>query len=121
MRRADLEVALDWAAAEGWNPGLADADPFYSADPGGFRMGFVDGEPATAISVVRYGPAFAFLGLYICRPDLRGRGYGRATWAAGMATTEGRTVGLDGVVARQADYRRSGFFLANRNVRYTCM
>jgi hypothetical protein len=118
MRRADLDVALDWAAAEGWNPGLADADPFYSTDAGGFLMGFVDGQPATAISVVRYGPSFAFLGLYICRPDLRGRGYGLATWAAGMATTAGRTVGLDGVVDRQADYRRSGFVLAHRNVRF---
>jgi hypothetical protein len=119
MRPRDLDVAIEWAAAEGWNPGLHDADAFYGTDPDGFLMGFVDGEPATSISVVRYGPTFAFLGLYICRRDLRGRGYGLATWTAGMATAGDRTVGLDGVVARQADYRRSGFVLAHRNVRYT--
>ena len=119
MDRADLDIALDWAAAEGWNPGLGDAHAFHATDAGGFLMGRVDGEPATAISVVRYGAAFAFLGLYLCRPDLRGRGYGLATWTAGMATVPGRTVGLDGVVARQGDYGRSGFVLAHRNVRYT--
>ena len=28
MTRGQLDTAIEWAAAEGWNPGLADADPF---------------------------------------------------------------------------------------------
>ena len=32
MRRADLDIAIDWAAAEGWNPGLDDAEAFLAAD-----------------------------------------------------------------------------------------
>src|SRR5262245_49128429 len=36
MSRAELGLALDWAAAEGWNPGLDDATPFHVADPAGF-------------------------------------------------------------------------------------
>ena len=37
------EVALlvDWAAEEGWNPGLHDAPLFQAADPDGFIGGFV--------------------------------------------------------------------------------
>ena len=28
MSRAELEISVAWAAAEGWNPGLHDADSF---------------------------------------------------------------------------------------------
>lgn len=118
MRREDLDLAVEWAAAEGWNPGREDADSFFAADPAGYFMGFVGDKPVTAISVVSYGDDFGFLGLYICRPEFRGKGYGYATWQAGMAKLSGRTVGLDGVVAQQANYARSGFALAHRNVRY---
>ena len=38
MRRPELDLALDWAAAEGWNPGLRDADAFWAADPEGFWL-----------------------------------------------------------------------------------
>jgi hypothetical protein len=39
-------------------------------------------------------------------------------WQAGLAYLAGRTIGLDGVPAQQANYRRSGFALAYRNIRY---
>src|SRR3954447_6200713 len=116
--RRELELALEWAAQEGWNPGLSDAQCFHAADPDGFLLALRDGEPVASISVVRYGSDFGFLGLYIVRPDLRGRGYGYRLWQAGMARLEGRTIGLDGVVAQQDNYRHSGFSLAHRNIRY---
>lgn len=118
MKPEEVDIAIGWAEAEGWNPGRRDRDPFLAEDPEGFLMGFLDGEPATAISVVRYGPRFGFLGFYICRPDLRGRGFGWQTWQAGMARLGERTIGLDGVVAQQDNYRRSGFELAHRNIRF---
>lgn len=118
MTRAELALALDWAAAEGWNPGLDDADAFYAADPGGFLMGFLGEEPVGCISVVRYPADFAFLGLYIVRPPRRRQGHGLRLWQAGMARLGACNVGLDGVPAQQANYRRSGFTLAHRNVRW---
>jgi GNAT superfamily N-acetyltransferase len=121
MKRAEVGTAIDWAAAEGWNPGVHDADCFFAADAGGFLMGFLDDEPIASISVVRYGRAFAFLGLYIVTPEHRGRGYGIRAWSAGLEHLRGRTVGLDGVVAQQDNYRKSGFVLAHRNVRYQGM
>ena len=118
MTREDLALALDWAAAEGWNPGLADAECFHAADPDGFLVGEVDGAPAGCVSAVRYPGGFGFLGFYIVRPEFRGRGHGLALWRAAMARLQPGVVGLDGVVAQQANYRKSGFTLVHRNVRY---
>lgn len=118
MGRADLDRALDWAAAEGWNPGFDDARVFQAADPLGFFMGWRESEPVAAISVVAYDPGFAFLGLYLVRPDYRGRGFGLKLWQEALARRPVRCVGLDGVVAQQANYARSGFRLAYRNIRF---
>lgn len=115
--RAEVDVAIDWAAAEGWNPGLHDADCFFAADPEGFLIGLVDGEPVATISVVMYGEKDAFLGFYIVKPGFRGRGHGLEIWKAGMQRLAGRNVALDGVVAQQSNYRQSGFTLAWQNVR----
>lgn len=117
-RRDEVDLAVDWAAAEGWNPGWNDADCFLAADPGGFLVGEVGGEPVAVISAVRYGGDFGFVGFYIVRPQDRGKGHGLAIWKAAMQRLEGRLVGLDGVVEQQDNYRKSGFRLAHRNVRY---
>lgn len=118
MRRAELDLAVEWAAAEGWNPGLHDADAFWAADPEGFWLAELGGEPIASISVVRYGPDFGFLGFYIVRSEWRGQGHGYALWQAGMAHLGDRCVGLDGVVAQQENYRKSGFTQAHRNIRF---
>ena len=118
MRPEEIALASDWAAAEGWNPGLADAACFATVDPGGFLIGELDGAPAATISCVNYDERFAFLGFYIVRDDLRGRGYGLRIWNAAIAHARPRTIGLDGVVAQQGNYRKSGFQLAYANIRY---
>jgi predicted N-acetyltransferase YhbS len=118
-RREDLAIMTEWAAGEGWNPGLADAAAFLAADAEGFLLAEdADGQPVACISAVRQGQGFGFIGFYIVRPHLRGQGIGMALWQQAMARLAGRVVGLDGVVARQADYSRSGFRTAWRNVRY---
>lgn len=118
MTLADLERAIAWAGSEGWNPGLHDAATFYHTDPNGFFMGYVDDQPIASLSAVRYGHTFGFIGFYIVRPSYRGQGYGWQIWQVGMDYLKGRTVGLDGVVAQQANYQQSGFQLAYRNIRY---
>ena len=42
MSRQELDLAVDWAAAEGWNPGLHDANCFYAIDPNGFLIGLLE-------------------------------------------------------------------------------
>lgn len=118
MTLPELDLVLDWAAAEGWNPGHADAAAFHAADPDGFLLKTVNGQPAAAISVVNHSPDFAFLGLYIAAPEFRGQGHGWDVWQAGLAHAGDRTVGLDGVPEQQANYARSGFAPAGRTIRY---
>lgn len=118
LARGEVGLLRDWANREGWNPGPHDAAAFYDADPNGFFLGELGGEPVACISCVAYDDRFGFLGLYIVHDGYRGRGYGLAVWRAGMAHLGGRTVGLDGVVAQQENYRRSGFHYAHANVRY---
>lgn len=114
----EVGIMLDWAAAEGWNPGLDDAGAFRSADPEGFFMADVQGRPVAAISVVNHAPDMAFLGLYLCHPSHRGRGIGYALWQHALSHAGGRTVGLDGVAEQQANYSKSGFVRAGATTRY---
>src|ERR1700694_2550607 len=118
MRPDEISIAVNWAAAEGWNPGFADDACFAAADPEGFLIGELAGAPAATVSCVNYGASFAFLGFYIVREDLRGRGYGLRIWDAAIAHAGPRVIGLDGVVAQQENCRKSGFELAYANVRY---
>jgi GNAT superfamily N-acetyltransferase len=118
MRPDEISLAVNWAAAEGWNPGFADAACFAAADPEGFLIGELEGASAATVSSVNYSASFAFLGFYIVREDLRGRGYGLRIWNAAIAHAGPRVIGLDGVVAQQQSYRKSGFGLAYANVRY---
>jgi GNAT superfamily N-acetyltransferase len=118
MTATDITLAGDWAAAEGWNPGLNDAACFSTVDPDGFHIGELYGAAVSTISVVNYDAGFSFLGFYVVRPELRGRGYGLRTWHSAITHAGTRMVGLDGVVAQQDNYRKSGFVFAHRNIRY---
>lgn len=118
MTREEVDLAIEWAAREGWNPGLSDASAFYAADPEGFLIGRIGGEPVAICSAVRHGVDFGFIGCYIVAPHLRGRGYGLQIWKVAMQRLQGRCIGLDGVIEQQHNYARSGFNLAYRQVRY---
>ncbi len=118
MTRKELNIAVDWAAKEGWNPGLYDANAFYETDPDGYLMGFLRDEPISCISAVSYGGKFGFLGLYITKPEYRGKGYGIQIWNKAIDYLKTQNIGLDGVVAQQEKYKKSGFKNAHSNIRY---
>lgn len=119
MTPDELVTVLDWAAEEGWNPGLDDAPAFFAADPLGFFVAEVAGQPVAAISVVNHTPEFAFLGLYLCRPAYRGRGIGLALWRHAIAHAGARIIGLDGVPDQQDNYLKSGFQRFGATSRYS--
>jgi len=118
MSPEDLALAISWAEEEGWNPGQDDRDAFLAADPDGFLMGVTGETPVTSISAVAYDDSFGFIGFYICRPEWRGKGFGMKTWNAALDYLGNRTIGLDGVVEQQENYRKSGFAFAHRNIRF---
>ena len=118
MTLSEVELAVDWAAQEGWNPGLKDAVSFYEGDRQGFLIGLLNGEPIATISAVKYDEKFGFLGFYIVKSEWRGKGYGWQIWQRALDYLQGCNIGLDGVLAQQANYQKSGFKLAYRNIRY---
>jgi len=114
----DVELAAKWAEDEGWNPGLHDAQLYYQVDTSGFYIGYLDDEPIASISVVKYDNGFGFLGFYIVKPEYRGQGYGYQLWQKALTHLDGCNIGLDGVVDQQDNYKKSGFKLAHRNIRF---
>ena len=80
MTRPEAEVLGEWAAAEQWNPGLSDIPLAYDYDPEAFialRKGDV---MVGGGSILSYGGAAGFMGLFILRADLRRQGLGAVLW-----------------------------------------
>ncbi|MBG1270172.1 GNAT family N-acetyltransferase [Nostoc sp. WHI] len=119
MNRSEIDLAITWAATEGWNPGRYDAESFYQTDENGFFLGELNGEPAGCISAIAYDQHFGFLGFYIVKPQFRRQGLGMKIWKTGMDYLGAdRNIGLDGVVAQQDNYEKSGFQIAYNHIRY---
>ena len=110
--------AVEWAAAEGWNPGIDDAERFLAVDPEAFMATEAGGEIVGTVSCALYGERYAFIGFYIVRSDIRGQGVGTALFDRALERGGERVVGLDGVLEQQAVYASLGFELAYRNERW---
>lgn len=113
-----VDIAIEWAAKEGWNPGLDDAACFYATDQQGFLIGELDGQPVAVISAVAYDNRFSFMGFYIVKPEFRGKGYGMQVWRAALDYLGNRNIGGDGVLERIKDYETQGFKAYYKNRRY---
>jgi len=118
MTREECALAIEWAAKEGWNPGIHDAESFYAADPNGFFLAELNGKSVGCLSAVAYDDHFGFAGFYIVKPGLRSQGIGHHLIQKASVYMGNRTVGNDAVVAQQETYKKYGFRLAYRNVRY---
>lgn len=118
MKRADVDYAIKRAAAEGWNPGLHDAECFYAADPDGFFVARRGKAVEGCISAVAYGTSFGFIGLFIVEPELRGRRIGVELGRRAMHYLQGRTIGIDGVLNKVKNYEVLGFVKAYENIRF---
>lgn len=119
--REELDLAVEWAGREGWNPGLGDADVFWETDPEGFVCIERDGEVIGTGSVVSYGD-FGFMGFFIVREGLRGQGLGAPFWhwrkrRLRDRLSPGAAIGMDGVFDMQPFYAKGGFEFTHRNIR----
>ncbi|WP_430474237.1 GNAT family N-acetyltransferase [Thalassospira lucentensis] len=118
LKSDEFPLAVEWAALEGWNPGKDDADVFFNTDTDGFWGAFDKQGMAAVISSVQYSSDFGFVGFYICREDRRGTGLGYKLWQTALENSVGKTIGLDGVIDQQDNYRKSGFKFVHRNIRF---
>jgi hypothetical protein len=123
MVRSELDVLLDWAAEEGWNPGLADAEVFWEADPAGFIAAEIGGRLVGGGSIVSYGGHYGFMGLFIVREELRSFGIGRSLWFLRRDLLLERldsdgVIEMDGVLHMEAFYAKGGFTTQHRHLRF---
>jgi len=123
MNYAEVGQLVEWAAQEGWNPGLADADSFWATDPEGFLAIDVEGQMAGAGCAFYHGPAYGFMGLFIMRPEFRGQGLGRTLWYARRDKLRSRlspegSIGMDAVTHMIPFYAAGGFEVFARHCRF---
>jgi GNAT superfamily N-acetyltransferase len=123
MSRAEVADLVELAAREGWNPGLHDAEIFWLADRDAFIAAEIDGVTIGGGAITSYGGEFGFMGLFIVRPEFRGRGLGNALWHARRERLiarlrPGAAIGMDGVFAMQDYYAAGGFRFSHRNLRF---
>lgn len=127
LQRSELTAVLNWAAREGWEPGLRDADAFWAADPAGFLgVESEDGLIASGAIVAYPGsagrPGCGFMGLFIVDPQHRGRGVGRDFWYYRRDLLRSRLgpdapIQMDGVLAMEPFYARGGFRRLHYDIR----
>ncbi|MGY2262443.1 GNAT family N-acetyltransferase [Pseudomonas sp. SDO55104_S430] len=123
MTRAELDELVGWAAREGWNPGLHDAELFWAADPEAFIAATLDGELIGGGAITSYNGEYGFMGFFIVRPEFRGQGLGNTLWHARRKRLlarlrPGASIGMDGVFAMQDYYAKGGFVFSHRNMRF---
>jgi len=106
MSREEVEFAVEMAAAEGWNPGIHDGELFYEADSEGFFIAEIEGKPIGCASAVAYDDSFGFFGLYVVKPEFRGKGIGMKLTEKCLEYLGNRNIGLDGVVENEKKYQK---------------
>src|SRR5690606_22471860 len=123
MLRPELDELVSWAAREGWNPGLHDAELFWATDAEAYIAADLDGQLIGGGAITSYGGEFGFMGFFIVRPEFRGRGLGdmlrRARSYRLLARLRpGASIGTAGVFAMQDYYAKRGFVFSHRNLRF---
>lgn len=123
MARLELDELVSWAAQEGWNPGLHDAELFWATDPDAFIAAELEAQLIGGGAITSYQGEFGFMGFFIVVPEFRGRGLGNTLWHARRERllarlSPGASIGLDGVFAMQDYYAKGGFVFSHRNIRF---
>jgi GNAT superfamily N-acetyltransferase len=123
MARPEVDKLVNWAAQEGWNPGLHDAELFWATDPDAFIAAVLDDRLIGGGTITAYQGLFGFMGFFIVQPEYRGQGLGNTLWHARRERLlarlrPGASIGMDGVFAMQEFYAKGGFVFSHRNIRF---
>ena len=115
----DIPFVTSLARAEGFAPGVGDVAIYRSTDRQGLWVGWLGDEPVGCIAGVRYNAAYGFIGLFLVKPERRGRGFGVQLWRHAMDyLADLPCIGLEAATDRIDDYAGWGFAPATPTTRW---
>ena len=110
FRPADLDVVTALAREQDFAPGIGDIEIYANTDRQGVWLAWQDNAPVGCIAAVTYNPDYAFIGLFVVKPEHRGKGIGRRLWQHALKTLDGvQCIGLEAAVQMVGFYERAGF------------
>ena len=107
---ADLDVVTALAREQDFAPGIGDIEIYANTDRQGVWLAWQDNAPVGCIAAVTYNPDYAFIGLFVVKPEHRGQGIGRRLWHHALKTLSSvQCIGLEAAVKMVGFYERAGF------------
>lgn len=110
MQKKDFMTLFEWVKKEEWNPGFYDFESYLLVDRDGFRMLWYDDIPVAALASIKYPHSLGYLGLYVVKPEYRGKSLGRYLWDNTIKRmSDCKTVILNAVINQVSNYEAYGF------------
>ena len=107
---ADLDVVIGMAREQDFAPGVGDIEIYANTDRQGIWLAWQDNLPLGCIAAVTYNPSYAFIGLFVVKPEHRGQGIGRRLWEHALKTLSSvECIGLEAAVQMGDFYKKAGF------------
>ena len=110
MRATDIDDGLRLCRVSGWNQVRRDWEQFLALTPDGSCVAEHEGRVVGTVTTVRYGTRFAWIGMVLVDPAVRGRGIGTRLLDHALALlSDMPLVCLDATPAGHALYLSRGF------------
>jgi len=110
MRTEDIPGGLRLCRASGWNQVAHDWELFLASSPDGCRVAIDDSDNVIgSVATIRYGDAFAWIGMVLVDPLWRGAGIGTGLLKASLEILHDVPARLDATPAGRPVYAHSGF------------
>jgi GNAT superfamily N-acetyltransferase len=119
MRPGDIARGLALCRTSGWNQMQADWEQLLALGAGGCFVAEVDGRVVGTVTVVAYERRFAWIGMVLVEPGMRGRGIGGALMDRALGALGDLPARLDATPQGYPMYRRLGFVEESRFCRMT--
>ncbi|HNW91673.1 MAG TPA: GNAT family N-acetyltransferase [bacterium] len=111
--RDELDLAVAWANAEGWNLGTHDAAVYHAHGAEGFLVARRDGTPVGFVFAVVFPGGLAASGVFIVSPAERNGEIGRRLGRAAQAHFRDWNVAIAAVPGKEHIYQRVGFTVSH--------
>ena len=107
------DYVLNYCERQGWAPGKMDDVLYWVAGPekgAGLYVGELHGQPITGVAMVQHNEVYAYVSMFFCEEEHRGKGYALKTWKTTREALNPQTnLCLDAVLSATAFYERDGF------------